>query len=204
MDDGAAPSGAVTLNAADATGRRVVDAARATFATSGLRSTTMEDIARAAGVGRATLYRRFGSKDALVQTVLHAELRDYLAELNASTRHVEGFDAQIAEGFVVTLRYVRERSLLSAVVQLDGESGLASYTVLAGPVIAAARDYLAARIEIAQRDGDAATFDPAPVAELIVRLCHSLMLTPGGAIPDDGDAARTFARQVLVPILTRR
>src|SRR6266545_4434112 len=37
--------------------RRVLDAAERLFAESG--SVTMEDIARAAGVGRATLYRRF-------------------------------------------------------------------------------------------------------------------------------------------------
>jgi hypothetical protein len=36
-------------------------------------------------------------------------------------------------------------------------------------------------------------------AELLVRLVHSLVLTPDGVIPVDADAARDFARRRLVP-----
>ena len=48
---------------------RLLDAAERVFAQRGADA-SMEDIARAAGIGPATLYRRFGTKDALVQEVL--------------------------------------------------------------------------------------------------------------------------------------
>jgi AcrR family transcriptional regulator len=48
---------------------RLVEAAQRVFAERGT-SASMEDIARAAGVGPATLYRRFPAKDALVREVL--------------------------------------------------------------------------------------------------------------------------------------
>ncbi|GHJ41682.1 TetR/AcrR family transcriptional regulator [Streptomyces sp. TS71-3] len=48
---------------------RLIAAAERVFAESGTGA-GLDDIARAAGVGPATLYRRFGSKDALVREVL--------------------------------------------------------------------------------------------------------------------------------------
>jgi AcrR family transcriptional regulator len=48
---------------------RVISAAEAVFAERG-PAATLEDVAKAAGVGPATLYRRFANKDALVQEVL--------------------------------------------------------------------------------------------------------------------------------------
>jgi AcrR family transcriptional regulator len=48
---------------------RLLDAAERVFAERGTEA-SMEDIARAAGIGPATLYRRFRTKDALVREVL--------------------------------------------------------------------------------------------------------------------------------------
>ncbi|GAB7067118.1 TetR/AcrR family transcriptional regulator [Mycobacterium hodleri] len=50
---------------------RLVAAAEAVFAEHG-SSATLDDVATAAGVGPATLYRRFANKDALVREVLSA------------------------------------------------------------------------------------------------------------------------------------
>lgn len=49
---------------------RLVSAAEAVFAQHG-PAATLEDVAKAAGVAPATLYRRFANKDALVQEVLN-------------------------------------------------------------------------------------------------------------------------------------
>ncbi len=50
---------------------RLLTAAEQVFATHGT-SANLDDVARAAGVGPATLYRRFANKDALVREVLTA------------------------------------------------------------------------------------------------------------------------------------
>lgn len=188
----------------DDTSLRILAAAREVFATFGLRRTTMDDIAARAGLGRATVYRRFASKDLLVETVFLTEMRGYLADLDAITEQYDRFDEQIVEGYVATLRAVREHTLLGRLIELEGDWGVAYVTLQAGPVIAAARDYLASRIRAAQRHGSVPDYDPAPAAEVIVRTCHSLMLTPEGVIPfADDDAARTFARDHLVPLIVR-
>lgn len=55
--------------------RRIVDAARQLFLRDGVRATTMEGIARAAGVAKPTLYGHFSDKDAVFDAIL-----DELAE----------------------------------------------------------------------------------------------------------------------------
>src|SRR5262249_41876712 len=55
---------------------RILEAAREAFAESGL-DVGVEEIARRAGVGKGTLYRRFPTKEALVRAIFE----DMLAEL---------------------------------------------------------------------------------------------------------------------------
>jgi AcrR family transcriptional regulator len=74
---------------ADVLERRLVEAARACIARWGLRKTTLEDIAREAGVARATAYRAFpGGKGRLAEAVLCHEagrlFTDYDAALSAA------------------------------------------------------------------------------------------------------------------------
>ncbi|MPZ82251.1 MAG: TetR family transcriptional regulator [Actinophytocola sp.] len=55
---------------------RVLDAARALFRAHGVDSVTMDQVAAAAGVGKGTLFRRFGDKAGLAVALLDARERD--------------------------------------------------------------------------------------------------------------------------------
>lgn len=75
MTDAAPPS----LRADAARNRdAIVAAARAVFAEQGLAA-PLDEIARRAGVGNATLYRRFPTREELVQAALLAPMTEYLA-----------------------------------------------------------------------------------------------------------------------------
>jgi AcrR family transcriptional regulator len=50
--------------------RRVLDAAAALFAERGVEGVAMDDVARAAGVGKGTLFRRFGDRQGLLVALL--------------------------------------------------------------------------------------------------------------------------------------
>jgi AcrR family transcriptional regulator len=56
--------------------RRVLDAAAALFAERDPATVTMEDIARRAGVGKATLYRRYPDRTAIAAALLDGHERD--------------------------------------------------------------------------------------------------------------------------------
>jgi len=62
---------------------RILDAARAVFAELGVDA-SVADVAERAGVGTATIFRRFPTKDDLVAAVLEAELESVLARLDAA------------------------------------------------------------------------------------------------------------------------
>jgi AcrR family transcriptional regulator len=66
---------------------RVLDAARTAFAELGL-DVGVEEIARRAGVGKGTLYRRFPTKDALVRAIFE----DLLDEVDVLVAEAEAVD----------------------------------------------------------------------------------------------------------------
>jgi AcrR family transcriptional regulator len=78
---------------------RIVDATVRCLSRWGMAKTTVDDVAREAGVGRATLYRLFpGGRDALLDAVLAAETGRFL---NRVEREVAG--ARSLEDLLVTL-----------------------------------------------------------------------------------------------------
>ncbi len=76
LDYGGRDSGPL-VERRDATRNRlkILDAARILFEERDITSVTMEDVARAAGVGKGTLYRRFPNKGLLCQALLDEPTR---------------------------------------------------------------------------------------------------------------------------------
>lgn len=91
---------------------RLVTAAEKVLAAQGT-SATLEDIARAAGVGPATLYRRFGNKDTLVREVLNGFFAR-LIELAKRAEHTP--PQQCVDLFLETVGY-----------ELADKAGLTAY-----------------------------------------------------------------------------
>jgi len=76
----------------------MIDAALDCFAQYGVSKTTVEDVATAAGCSRATLYRYFPGKQALLDGVLAAEVDRVARRLDAAAR-----DAATLEDALVAL-----------------------------------------------------------------------------------------------------
>lgn len=72
--------------------RRVVDAALTIVGRFGLAKMTLEDVAREAGCSRATLYRRFPGKKALLDVVMASEVRRLEAGLAAALGEVSSLE----------------------------------------------------------------------------------------------------------------
>jgi AcrR family transcriptional regulator len=60
---------------------RILEAARSLFAERGVRDVSIEEVARAAGVGKATLFRRFGDRRALFLALLDEHERELQDEV---------------------------------------------------------------------------------------------------------------------------
>lgn len=187
-----------TEYAEDAVVERVLAAATAEFERVGIRKAAMGRIAEAAGVGRATLYRRFPDKDGLVSAVLQRRLTAGLADLLAVMATFEDPVDRLVEGFAETLEQVRTDPLLRRMLETEPETVLPAATVAGGPSIALVRGFLAEQLRTLDLP---AGVDVEVAAEIAVRLVHSLMLTPDGLLARDRDSARDLARNYLAPAM---
>ncbi|WP_434445962.1 TetR/AcrR family transcriptional regulator [Lentzea sp. E54] len=82
--------------------QRVVEAARDVFALRGL-SATYDDVAQRAGVGVGTVYRRFPTKELLLQAALEERLEQHATAIEAALHAPTGWD-----GFVLFLHRAAE------------------------------------------------------------------------------------------------
>jgi AcrR family transcriptional regulator len=186
----------------DVTRERILDAALEQFEDVGIRRSSVEAVAQRAGVSRITVYRRFPRKDALVSALAVREASRLIAAADAHTTQIPDAEERAVEGFVVLLQMLRAHELTTRLVALEPESALSSLTVEAGPVLALGTAYVAEQIRRGQREGDFAFYEPEPVAELLVRFAHSVLLTPRAVVDLDDEAAlRRFAREYVAPIL---
>ncbi len=192
--------------ALDAGAEEVLDAALAEFEEVGVRRSTIEDVARRAGIDRVTVYRRVGSKDDLIQAVLAREARRLVDRVEAATDSLPTLDDRVAKGFATAVFHLRENALFNRMLALDGETMLPRVTTQAGPLLAigiAAGTRLLERAEEDRLLSD--VDDPMGVAEILIRLVQSFVLTPHGATelrsPTELEA---FARTHLTPMIARR
>lgn len=185
----------------DDVGDRILDAAAELFTTIGVRRCSVDDIADRSGVGRTTVYRRFGGRQQIVEATLAREVQRFFGSLLATTEHLGPLDLVVVESFLAGLR-ASETSLLGALVRSEPEL-LQLMTIEAGPVVSAARQFLVAAYTASHPglDDDAAGH-VAVVSEVLVRLAISLVLTPETALPlGDDDAARAALHRLLDPIV---
>jgi AcrR family transcriptional regulator len=205
----AAPEPAVLaqLHDPDAITTRILGATLEQAELVGLRRVTMDDVARRSGVGRATLYRRFPTKAALIDAVVLAEARRYFDGHTQACSHATTLEDRLVYGTVFTVTFLREHALLKKLLRTEPETILPSLTNDAGPIIDFATEQGVADL----RADIYGTATPTPeqerhlrsVAELHTRLTLSFIVTPQTSINFATiDDTRAFVRQYLLPMIT--
>ncbi len=179
---------------------RILDAALEEFEEVGITKARVEAIAKRAGIGRATLYRTFDDKDAVVAAVLARKVDESLAMLDEVMRRHDRVEDRMVEGFVTMLGAFRDDVLLQRLLAVEPESVTPWLTVNGGPMIRVASDYLAKMLRSAEL-GISADVDLDVIAEMAVRIVHSLYSTPQGLIAQDEESSRDFARRYMVDML---
>jgi AcrR family transcriptional regulator len=98
---------------------RVIEAARTAFAERG-PDITVDEIARLAGVGVGTLYRRFPTKEDLVRAILEERVAELLAELSVAAEQSEPLDALAGFLDTVVRLQAEDRGVLRLMAQALG------------------------------------------------------------------------------------
>ena len=182
---------------------RVLDAAYEQFCRMGVQRSTMEDVARRAGVSRITVYRRFSTKDALFEQVVRREFRRYFDRFLTDIARAETVADRVVLGFVSSLRAIRGNPLIGGLIATEPDLVVPSMISDGGRTLATVRQFVAGQLRREQRAGNvSADLDVDFVAEMMVRVSASFLAIPSLLFDlDDEDQLAALARRFLVPML---
>jgi TetR/AcrR family transcriptional repressor of uid operon len=174
-------------------------AALAEIARVGLARCTVEDVARVAGVSRATAYRRFPGKPALVGAAIGHEVARALGAMAGAVADAPTLDDAVTAMICTGARTLATSVALSSVVASD-PGALAPYLDFAGG------EALLARLA----DGLAPLLapwaaDPVRAGEWVARVGIDLLRTPTPMVdPFDPVAVRDFVTTFVTPGIAPR
>ncbi|MFC3821342.1 TetR/AcrR family transcriptional regulator [Planomonospora venezuelensis] len=189
----------------DETRARILDAAYEQFCRMGIRRSTMEDVARRTGVSRITVYRRFATKDALVEHVVRREFRRYFDRFLIDIEQARTAADRVVLGFVSSLRAIRRNPLIGGLIAAEPDLIVPSMVSDGGRTLATVRRFVAGQLRREQRAGNVPDdLDTDLVAELMVRISASFLAIPSHLVDlDDDEQLAAVARRFLVPMLER-
>ena len=174
----------------DAACDRILDAAGELFAVHGVAAVAMNDISRAAGCSRATLYRYFDNREALHAAYVHREARTLNRRLAELVGAIADPRERLLAALTQALALVRENPALSAWfarTPIGAEAAEGSDVVqamTAGFLLSIDGDDVAA----AQRR-----------ARWLVRVLTSFLTVPGRDTEDE----RTMLAEFVIPLMSR-
>ena len=190
------------LEGFDEYAERILEAAEAQFEAHGLQRTSLNRIAAEAGVSRATLFNRFANRDALLAAVIARQTRRLIAEIDAEVAGKSTPEERLIAGIVAAGRGLAEHRWLRTLLVTDRDDVLPVMTTGFEPILAIARAYVAQQITRARDQGMPVAGDPEILAEVFVRLAHSLALSPASVIPlADPDRMAALTRAHFLPLL---
>jgi AcrR family transcriptional regulator len=188
----------------DTTRERIIDAAEVCFARFGVAKTTVEDIAAAANLSRATVYRSVtGGRDELILAVVLRDLRRFLDRLAERLREQRSVPDAVVEGTLDAVAYVREQPAIAAFLVPEAAGHMqAAVAQAAEQVLAMCCDYVRPHFDAAQRRGVLrADIDVEGTVEFLFRMITSLIV-----MDRDRSAAerRRFLHTYVVPVIAAR
>jgi len=180
----------------DDTRQRIVEAAYACVARHGVAKTTVEDVAREAGMSRATVYRTFpGGRDEVINATVAWATLDFFARLYERIRGAESLEEVMERGIMFAHRSIVEHEVLQRVMQTEPDKLLPILTVesirIREGIVTVLSPYL-------QERGLAVGVDLHDAADFLARMVLSYISAPGRWDLDDPNQVARLVRSELL------
>ena len=166
----------------------------------GLTKTTIEDVAGAAGVSRATIYRLFpGGRDQLLRETVGWEMNRFFTRLAGEVDDLPDLASRLELALVFARRSVLDHAVLQKVLVTEPEVLLPLMTIEQHRVVRYITAYLVPLLEAERAAG---RLDPVvdvhQAADHLSRMLLSLIGSPGRWDLADPGAVRTLVRRELL------
>ncbi len=200
---GTGPAGVIDLSDdADGGARvRILDAAVVTAGRTGLDRLTVEEVARQAGLARATVYRHFpGGREEVVSEAVAHEVSRYFTTLAVHLDTIDDLPARLEEGIVRGRSLLAEHEVFQKVVDTEPERLLPHLSQSAPLVLDAVRTYIRPLLdEVDLAEG----VDPDEAAEWLARNVLSFLMAAGQWDLDDRAEVRRLVREQILAGVVR-
>jgi AcrR family transcriptional regulator len=180
----------------DDTRQRIVEAAYACVARHGVAKTTVEDVAREAGMSRATVYRTFpGGRDEVINATVAWATIDFFGRLYERIRGAASLEEVMERGIMFAHRSIVEHEVLQRVMQTEPDKLLPILTVESIRIREGIASVLSPYLE---ERGLAAGVDLHDAADFLARMVLSYISAPGRWDLDDPDQVARLVRSELL------
>lgn len=171
---------------------RLLDAARESVLSVGVRRTTLAEVARVAEVSRMTLYRRFPDVRSLLAELMTRQFGALLGREYQLVEHLPIARRRLIEGAIGSIRALAEDPVMLAVLELDGEVLMPYVVQRSGRVQLLADQFLAAQVVDGHTDGSIRAGDANTQARTLRMMLQSFVLSLRTS-PDDVPVDTLFA-----------
>lgn len=180
---------------------RVLAAVVAVAGRTGLAQLTVEEVAREAGVGRASVYRWFpGGREQLVDEAVTWEIGRYLAEVEAEAEGAADLRERLVRTIAAAHRALAGHAVLQRLLATEPGGVLPPLQQTAPLVIAVLRSSL--RDHVAAEPGLRPGVDPDEAADWLARMAMSHIANPGSWDLDQPAAVARLVDEVLLAGVT--
>ena len=181
---------------------RLLDAAEACLQQFGPQKTSMEDVARAAGMSRATVYRYFENRDALLLGVASRQAASLAADAMGYLAQFDDIRDWLVEGLLYTLRELPKRPVFASLVtSLDSRSGTTLFLGSNG-MIEIGVNVLRPMFDMAKQQGVVREdLDLELLIEWLLRVLWTYLNAPSQVAHDEEGMRRLFSMMLIPSVL---
>lgn len=148
--------------------RRILSAARDLFAIHSVDQVSMHEIARVAGIGQGTLYRRYAHKGLICMALLDENLRQHHAEVAAGLAHPGWSGLEKLDFFLTSHVGFTEANAQLLGAMADAACGERRAEAHENPVHAWLHATVSALLDYAVKQGEIPPLDIPPAADIVL------------------------------------
>ena len=168
----------------------VLDAAASCYLRFGVAKTTATDIAQVVGISRATLYRRFGSHEAIFLAVLTRESEAMAVDADAHLARIDDPRERILEGMLYSIEEIGRRPVHAAVFGGDSVAWAATQAIQVEALRRIGEAGVRPLLESSLADGSISEQEMMDLVDWIMRILISFAAVPGNGGRKPADIRR--------------